>query len=343
MYKVNITKDQLLAMYRMIVRIREFENQAIEIAKMNLTRAAIHTYNGQEAIAVGICANLTNGDYITSTHRGHGHSIAKGADLKRMFAELMGRETGYCKGRGGSMHIADMKIGMLGANGIVGGGIPIAVGAALSLKLNKKKDIIVSFFGDGATNEGAFHEALNLASINHLPVAFVCENNQYGISMDVSKSTNIKNLSDRAVAYGIKGLTLDGNDVIEVYSEFCQIADAIRNGCGPVLIEMKTYRMSGHYYGDNENYRTKEEVAYWRDKDPIKLCSEHLSDDFGVSNYDLEEIVKEERNAVLTACEDAKSEPEPSPEDLYKDVYDPSFKDIAWKTWVGDSAKTYVK
>ena len=287
---MNITKDQLLAMYRIMVRIREFENQAIELAKMNITRAAVHTYNGQEAIAAGVCANLTDNDYITSTHRGHGHSIAKGANLKRMFAELMGRETGYCKGRGGSMHIADIKIGMLGANGIVGGGIPISVGAAFVLKFQKSNNIIVSFFGDGATNEGAFHEALNLASINRLPVAFVCENNQYGISMDVTKSTNIKNLSDRAVSYGIMGLTLDGNDVTEVFSQFSKVADDIRNGCGPVLIEMKTYRMSGHYYGDNENYRTREEVALWREKDPIKRCGEHLLMDYGVLQSELDEI-----------------------------------------------------
>jgi pyruvate dehydrogenase E1 component alpha subunit len=333
MDSMEIKKQQLLDMYRKMVRIREFENQAIELAKMNLTRAAVHTYNGEEAIAVGICASLTDKDYITSTHRGHGHCIAKGADMKKMYAELMARESGYCKGRGGSMHIADLKIGMLGANGIVGGGIPIAGGAALALKYQKSDRIVVSFFGDGASNEGAFHEALNLASILHLPAVFVCENNQYGISMNVSESTNIKNISDRAVAYGIKGITVDGNDIVAVYNEFAKAAKEVREGGGPILMEMKTYRMSGHYYGDNENYRTREEVAEWKEKDPIKRCSELLTSQYGVSPEELETIVAEEKVAVLEASEQAKGEAEPSPADIAKDVYDPTFKEIVWKAW----------
>jgi pyruvate dehydrogenase E1 component alpha subunit len=202
---------------------------------------------------------------------------------------------------------------------------------------------VVSFFGDGAANEGAFHEALNLASINALPVAFVCENNEYGISMNVSKATNIKYLSDRAVAYGIKGITLDGNDVVGVYTEFCKIAEEIRNGYGPVLIEMKTYRMSGHYYGDNENYRTKDEVAAWRERDPIKLCGERLIADYGLQQSTMDQIIKEERATVLAACEEAQGDPEPSPVDLYKDVYDPNFKEIEWKTWLAEGAKVYAK
>jgi pyruvate dehydrogenase E1 component alpha subunit len=339
MVKNRIPIENLLPLYRTMVRIREFENQAIELAKMNLTRAAIHTYNGEEAIATGVCANLTINDYITSTHRGHGHCIAKGADLRRMYAELMGRETGYCKGRGGSMHIADIKIGILGANGIVGGGIPISVGGAFALKLKKSHNIVVSFFGDGASNQGSFHEAINLASVNHLPVAFVCENNHYGISMDVSKSTNIERLSERAKAYGIKGLTLDGNNVIEVYTEFAKIADEIRNGSGPILVEMTTYRMSGHYFGDNENYRLKEEVIAWREKDPIKMCSEVLVEDYGIPQIDLDEMYKEERTKVLAAYEEAKGDPEPSPADLLKDIYDLSFKNIQWKTWIGQGTK----
>jgi len=333
MSRNDISKEKLLGMYRKMVRIREFENQAIEIAKMNLTRAAIHTYNGEEAIATGVCENLTNNDYITSTHRGHGHCIAKGADLKKMYAELMARESGYCKGRGGSMHIADLKIGMLGANGIVGGGIPIAVGAAFAVRFQKFDSIVVSFFGDGATNGGSFHEALNLAAINKLPVIFVCENNQYGISMHVSKSTSAKNIADRSKAYGIKGLTLNGNDVAEVYTEFANVAEEVRKGGGPVLIEMKTYRMSGHYYGDNENYRSKEEVSAWGEKDPIKNCGELLMRDYGITRQDLSTIMREERESVLAACEEAKGEPEPAPEDLVKDVYDPSFKEIEWKAW----------
>lgn len=343
MSKDSISKEQLLAMYRTMARIREFENQAIELAKMNLTRAAIHTYNGEEAIATGVCANLTIDDYITSTHRGHGHCIAKGADLRRMYAELMGRETGYCKGRGGSMHIADMKIGILGANGIVGGGIPISVGGGFAMKLRKSHNIVVSFFGDGASNQGSFHEAVNLASVNQLPVAFVCENNHYGISMNVSRSTNVERLSERAKAYGIKGLTLDGNNVVEVYTEFAKVADEIRNGSGPILVEMMTYRMSGHYFGDNENYRPKEEVTGWREKDPIKMYGDVLVKEYGVSPDDLDTLYKEERAQVLAACEVAKGDPEPTPADLLKDIYDPSFKAIQWKAWAGQGTKTYAK
>ena len=193
----------------MMNRIRLFETQAIEIAKSNITRTAVHTYHGEEAIAAGVCAHLTRSDYITSTHRGHSHCIAKGADLRRMFAELIGRKTGFCRGKGGSMHIADLQSGILGANGIVGGGIPIAVGAGLSLKLDGRKNVAVCFFGDGASNEGAFHEALNLASVWQLPVVFVLENNKYGISTPISKSANVRRLSIRAGAYGMEGVTLN--------------------------------------------------------------------------------------------------------------------------------------
>jgi len=333
---MRLDEAKLLDLYRKMVRIRAFENQAIELAKMNLTRAAIHTYNGEEAIAVGVCAHLTNDDYITSTHRGHGHCIAKGADLKKMYAELMARETGYCKGRGGSMHIADLSIGMLGANGIVGGGIPMSAGAALALKMKKSDRIVVSFFGDGASNQGSFHETLNFAAINNLPIIFICENNQYGISMNVSKATKVKRLSDRAVSYGIKGLTLDGNDVVNVYTEFGKVANEVRKGSGPVLIEMLTYRLSGHYYGDNENYRSREEVEAWKEKDPIKRCAETLMKEYAVDSAELEKIQKEEYAAVMAASEAAKLEPTPLPEDLTKDVYDPSFYEITWKKWVNN-------
>lgn len=219
----ELNQEVLLDLYSRMTTIREFEKEAIELAKMNLTRAAIHTYNGEEAIGVGVCAHLTNNDYIVSNHRGHGHCIAKGADLRRMFAELMARETGYCKGKGGSMHIADMDVGMLGANGIVGGGIPIAIGAALAQKYLNKDSITVVFFGDGASNEGTFHESINMAAVNHLPVIFLCENNQYAISLNVKESTGCENIADRAVGYGIPrlysgwqqrggGLQQDGRD-----------------------------------------------------------------------------------------------------------------------------------
>jgi pyruvate dehydrogenase E1 component alpha subunit len=316
-----------------MVRIREFENEAIQLAMTNLTRAAIHTYNGQEAIAVGVCAHLNKDDNIVSNHRGHGHCIAKGADLVKMFAELMARETGYCKGKGGSMHIADMKIGMLGANGVVGGGIPISVGAALGLKLEKKGRIVVCFFGDGASNEGSFHEALNMASIWKLPVIFVCENNQYGISMHVTKSMNVKNISGRAQSYGIRGITIDGNKIDEVYREFSTAAYETRNGKGPILMEMVTYRMAGHYFGDSENYRTKEEIAEWKKKDPIVYAEHILLDEYDLSEDEIGRIKKEEKKAVMMASNRAKDDPFPDEKDLTNDLYDPAFDEIIWKVW----------
>lgn len=329
----KLTKEQLLDMYCEMVKIREFENQAIELAKMNLTRAAIHTYNGEEAIGVGVCASLTKNDYITSTHRGHGHCIAKGADLVRMFAELMARENGYCKGKGGSMHIADLDIGMLGANGIVGGGIPLATGAALAKKLQKDDGIVVCFFGDGASNEGTFHESLNFASVFKLPIIFLCENNQYGISTHVSHSTSVKNIADRAVGYNMPGKVVDGNDIEAVYETFREVLEYVKSGKGPALVEMKTYRMSGHYFGDNENYRTKEEVAEWKKKDPIKKCGEYLKE-LGVQQEELDEIAKKIKKEVLEASAKAETGPIPNPADLEKDLFDPTFEDIIWKPWI---------
>lgn len=329
----NIDKEFLLDKYKKMKTIREFENQAIELAKQNLTRAAIHTYNGEEAIAVGVCASLDNDDYITSTHRGHGHCVAKGADLVRMFAELMARENGYCKGKGGSMHIADLDIGMLGANGIVGGGIPIATGAALAKKIQKEKGIVVCFFGDGASNEGAFHESLNFAGVLKLPIVYLCENNQYGISTHVSNSTAAKHISERAIGYGMPGKTIDGNDILTVYKEFKEVAEYVRSGNGPVLLEMDTYRMSGHYFGDNENYRTRDEVAEWKKRDPIKKCSQYLVEDYGMEYSDFDSIDKEIKEEILLASVEAKRGPEPNPEDLENDIYDPTFEEIEWKAW----------
>lgn len=328
-----ISKETMLELYRVMVRIRAFENEAIELAKANITRAAVHTYNGEEAIAVGVCAHLSNKDYITSTHRGHGHCIAKGADLRRMFAELMGRETGYCKGKGGSMHIADLATGNLGANGIVGGGIPMAMGAGLGQQVAHEPHLTVSFFGDGASNEGSFHEALNMASIWNLPVVFICENNKFGISTSTEKSMNIERISDRAKAYGIKGLTVDGNDLVEVYQTFAEIKEEVLSGKGPVLLEMDTYRMSGHYFGDSENYRNREDVEKWKEKDPILRCEQRLTKVHGVSEEELKAIQKEEERLVLAASEQAKLDPEPAVEDIMDDLYDPTFEEIEWKVF----------
>lgn len=275
--ETKVSKEVLLDFYRKMNCIRAFENEAIELAKMNLTRAAVHTYNGEEAIAVGVCAHLTNHDYITSTHRGHGHCVAKGADLERMFAELMARENGYCKGKGGSMHIADLSIGMLGANGIVGGGIPIAVGAAFALKYQERSDVVVCFFGDGASNEGSFHESLNMASVLKLPVIFVCENNQYAISMNVKDSVNVPNISQRSTAYGIPGYTLDGNDIEQVYTEFGKIVADVRQGKGPVLVEMKTYTCSIKREGSDVSIITYSAMVNQALKAADKLAEEGIS------------------------------------------------------------------
>ena len=332
--ETKLSKEKMLEMYRVMSRIRAFENEAIELAKANITRAAVHTYNGEESIAVGVCAHLSDKDYITSTHRGHGHCIAKGADLRRMFAELMGRETGYCKGKGGSMHIADLATGNLGANGIVGGGIPMAMGAALGLQIAHQNNLSVSFFGDGASNEGSFHEALNMASIWNLPVVFICENNKFGISTSTEKSMNIEQISDRAKGYGIKGLTIDGNDLLEVYKTFAEVKAHVLSGKGPVLLEMDTYRMSGHYFGDNENYRDRADVDKWKEKDPILRCESVLTEEFGVAAEELKMIEKEENTAVFAASEQAKQDPEPAIEDMMDDLYDPTFEEIAWQVFV---------
>lgn len=330
----ELNQEVLLDLYSRMTTIREFEKEAIELAKMNLTRAAIHTYNGEEAIGVGVCAHLTNNDYIVSNHRGHGHCIAKGADLRRMFAELMARETGYCKGKGGSMHIADMDVGMLGANGIVGGGIPIAIGAALAQKYLNKDSITVVFFGDGASNEGTFHESINMAAVNHLPVIFLCENNQYAISLNVKESTGCENIADRAVGYGIPGYILDGNNVVEVYNKMGEIVDHVRQYGGPVLVEAKTYRMAGHYFGDNENYRTREEVASWAEKCPILAAQKVLRERYGMAQEELDAIWQRQKQIVLDACEEAKKDPEPLVDDLENDLYSPNMKNIEWKPFV---------
>ena len=330
----ELNQEVLLDLYSRMTTIREFEKEAIELAKMNLTRAAIHTYNGEEAIGVGVCAHLTNNDYIVSNHRGHGHCIAKGADLRRMFAELMARETGYCKGKGGSMHIADMDVGMLGANGIVGGGIPIAIGAALAQKYLNKDSITVVFFGDGASNEGTFHESINMAAVNHLPVIFLCENNQYAISLNVKESTGCENIADRAVGYGIPGYILDGNNVVEVYNKMGEIVDHVRQYGGPVLVEAKTYRMAGHYFGDNENYRTREEVASWAEKCPILAAQKVLREQYGMAQEELDAIWQRQKQIVLDACEEAKKDPEPLVDDLENDLYSPNMKNLEWKPFV---------
>ena len=264
---LNLPKENLIIMYRKMLEIRFFEEKVFELYGQNLVPGTIHLYAGEEAVAVGVCNALSKDDYITSTHRGHGHCIAKGADLKRTMAEILGKETGYCKGKGGSMHIADFSIGMLGATAVVGAGLPIAVGAALSAKLRKTDQVVACFFGEGASNQGTFHESINMASAWKLPVIFVCENNLYAMGTRQSRIMNIENISDRAPSYGIPGVSVDGNDVLAVY-EAAQVAtERARRGEGPTLIECKTYRHKGHSRVDPAKYRPREEVEEWLRKD----------------------------------------------------------------------------
>ncbi len=301
--------------------IRRFEESAEEAYMRGLIHGTMHLSIGQEASAVGVCVALGDADYITSTHRGHGHCIGKGAEVRRMFAEFFGRETGYCRGRGGSMHIADPARGNLGANGIVGGGIPIAVGAALSVKKRGSDAVVVSFFGDGANNEGAFHEALNMASVWRLPVVFVCENNQYGMSTSTERSTAVRHIAERAAAYAMPGVTVDGNSFAEVAQAAFVATDRARRGDGPTLIESKTYRIRGHSRSDRNRYRTKEEIESWRQRDPIIAFEAELQG-LGLISADEIAVVRAEVEAeIAEGLEYARTSPHPSADELTRDVY----------------------
>jgi pyruvate dehydrogenase E1 component alpha subunit len=301
--------------------IRRFEESAEESYMRGLIHGTMHLSIGQEASAVGICSALDTADYITSTHRGHGHCIGKGADVKRMFAEFFGKETGYCNGRGGSMHIADPSQGNLGANGIVGGGIPIAVGAALAAKRMKTGRVAVSFFGDGANNEGAFHEALNMASVWKLPVIFVCENNQYGMSTSTERSTAVKNVADRAVAYSMPGVIVDGNVFADVAAASRDAVARARAGEGPTLVECKTYRTRGHSRSDRNRYRTKEEIESWIERDPIKAFEEDLIAYGLISAAEVAGIKADVETEIREAIDFAIASPAPEISSLTRNVY----------------------
>jgi len=316
-----MTREKLAEMYKKMVEIRLFEEKVFELYGQNLVPGTIHLYAGEEAVAVGVCSTLSRTDYITSTHRGHGHCIAKGADLKRTMAEILGKETGYCKGKGGSMHIADFSIGMLGATAVVGAGLPIAVGAALSAKLRKTDQAVACFFGEGASNQGTFHESLNMASTWKLPVIFICENNLYAMGTRQSRVMNIENIADRAGAYGIEGMVVDGNDVLAVYQAACRAAERARKGEGPTLIECKTYRRKGHSRADPAKYRPKEEVEEWLRKDPIKRFKEYLMKEHSFAESELLDIEKEATNAIEEAVKFALESPYPRPEEALEDVY----------------------
>ena len=307
--------------YLTMARIRAFEFRALKLFEENKLRGSVHLYIGEEAVASTVCSRLTNEDYIASTHRGHGHCIAKGARLDMAMAELMGKATGYCKGRSGSMHIADFTQGNLGANAIVGGGIPIAVGAALSAKMQKQDRVAVSFFGDGASNEGTFHESLNMASVWKLPIIFICENNGYGISVPVWQSTSVENISDRAHGYNMPGETVDGNDVEAIDAAFERALKRAKAGEGPSLIECKTYRWLGHWTGDPQTYRTREEVDEWKKKDPIKRWGERLIAEGLYTQEELDAMLASADAETEAATEFALNSPNPDPAHVLDDVF----------------------
>lgn len=318
-YAPEVLIEALQKMYL----IRKFEEGAEDSYTRGLIHGTMHLSIGQEASAVGACMSLTDDDKITSTHRGHGHCVAKGADLTKMFAEFFGKETGYCKGRGGSMHIADPSKGNLGANGIVGGGLPIAVGAALSAKRLGRDDVTVCFFGDGANNEGAFHEALNMAAIWRLPVVFVCENNKYGMSTSIERSTAVKNIADRAAAYDMPGVTVDGNDFSAVAQAVDRAVTRARKGDGPSLIENLTYRWRGHSKSDRNRYRTKEEIAAWQARDPIVRMGEMLIEHGILDQNGISKIEAAAAATIEAAIAEAKASPDPHVDQATRDVYSP--------------------
>lgn len=318
----HYSAEQLTEALRKMYLIRRFEEGAEDSYTRGLIHGTMHLSIGQEASAVGISMPLTDTDLITSTHRGHGHCIAKGAEVSKMFAEFFGKETGYCKGRGGSMHIADVTKGNLGANGIVGGGIPIAVGAALTQKKLKTGNVVVSYFGDGANNEGAFHEALNMASIWKLPVVFVCENNGYGMSTSTKRSTAVANIADRAAGYSMPGVIVDGNDLSAVAEASYEATERARRGEGPTLIECKTYRHRGHSKSDRNRYRTKEEIEDWiENHDPINLFEASLKQYNVLDDAGIAAIRADVEREIAEAIEFAKNSPSPDLASLTRDVY----------------------
>ncbi len=319
----QITNETLLDMHQRMVRIRIFEETAGKMMEDGKIPGALHLYVGQEAIAAGVMVHLSNEDYITSSHRGHGHLIAKGGEYKPMFAELYGKATGYCKGKGGSMHISNLDLGMLGANGIVGAGPPIAMGAAFSIKFKKQNNVAVSFFGDGASNEGSFHEAANMAALFKLPCIFVCENNGYGEYTPQANHQAIVDVADRAPGYGMPGVVVDGMDAVAVYEAAGEAIKRARNGDGPTLLECKTYRYYDHVgvRGMGLSYRTDEEVEQWRKKDPIPNFEARLEEQGVLSAAAAQAVHDQVREDVQAGIAFAESSPMPDPATITDDVY----------------------
>jgi pyruvate dehydrogenase E1 component alpha subunit len=317
----RLDKPLLLEIYRKMVTVRMFEETAADLFLKGQIPGFLHVYVGEEAVAAGVMAHLTDKDYIGSTHRGHGHAVAKGTRLDMMWAELFGKQTGYCHGKGGSMHIADLDLGILGANGIVGGGVPIATGAGLALKMQGTDRVCVCFFGDGASNTGAFYEGVNLAAVWGLPVVFVCENNQYAESTPRATHQKVKNVADRAAAFNIPGVVADGMDVFDVYEKAGAAIDQCRAGKGPILLEAQTYRFLGHFVGDPQSYRTKEEVEEWKKRDPIQTFRTRMIGEKKLTAAEMDAIDVQVRKDMDAGVEFARRSPEPGVETALQDIF----------------------
>jgi TPP-dependent pyruvate/acetoin dehydrogenase alpha subunit len=315
------SEDRLLDMYRQMVLIRLFEDRLYQLFLQGLVPGTLHQYQGQEAVAVGVCAALKPDDVVFSTHRPVGHAIAKGVPLAAIAGELWGKATGCAGGKGGQMHLTDVSVGFMPSSAVVGANIPIAVGAAIGFALRGSHRIAASFFGDGATNIGAFHEGLNLAAVRSAPVIFVCENNQYAASTHISLAMKIDNIAERAAGYGIPGRTVDGMDVLAVYESALKAASRARQGGGPTLLEYKTYRYMGHSRGDPGRYRQDSELEAWRGRDPIELYRGHLLGDYGLDQERLEAIDDRCQLEVTAAIQAAQDGPEPEPTELYRHVF----------------------
>jgi pyruvate dehydrogenase E1 component alpha subunit len=320
--KEKLTADTALDLYRRMVLIRRFEEQVSKLYAKNKLPGFVHLYIGQEAVATGVCSTLRDSDYITSTHRGHGHTIAKGGDVKRMMAELYGKVTGYCKGKGGSMHITDMKIGMLGANGIVAGGIPIAVGAGYgAAKIRKTDQVVAAFFGDGATGEGPFWEGINIAQAWSLPLIFVCENNLYGVGTRLAKVMGSEDLTPRVKGFGMPAEAVNGNDVVEVRQATAEAVERARKGKGPTFLECKTWRHRGHFEGENPTYFDQEEYNTWMKRDPLKTLESTIQKRDLADSQKLRDIQKQVDAQIQEAVEFAEASEFPKPEAALEDIF----------------------
>jgi len=317
----DVEPADLEGLFRKISLIRQFEEKVFELFGKNLIPGTLHLYTGQEAVAAGVCQALEPEDLVQSTHRGHGHCLAKGADAERMMAELFGKAGGLCKGKGGSMHITDVSAGVIGATGVVASGLPLAVGAALSAQMRASGQVVACFFGDGASNNGTFHESLNLASLWKLPVLFVCENNLYAMGTRISRAMVLENVADRASAYGMPGRVVDGNDGLEVFRAARKAVAAVRSGEGPFLLECKTYRHRGHSRFDPGKYRPDEEVRHWKERDPVERIRRDVAEAGTLTPEAAEGIEAEIRDLVERAARFAMESPDPDPSTVCEDVY----------------------